>query len=45
MNATRPSWWFVILAVVGAAVIWPDVAWQWLSTLANLWSLGAYMQR
>jgi hypothetical protein len=44
MSDRRPSWWFVILAVGGAAVIWPDVAWQWVQTVGDLFSLGHYMR-
>ena len=45
MKDALTSWPFLIVAVAGAALIWPDVAGQWLRTLGDLLSLGAYMPR
>jgi hypothetical protein len=44
MKDVLTSWWVPVLIVVAATVIWPEVVWEWVSTLAGLPSLGAHMR-
>ena len=37
------SWVFLAVIVGGVAVIWPQEVWEWVTTVASVWSLGRYM--